>query len=89
MATSTMSSPPPTPPKFDLLRAAFLLIAGVVIAELSITMVGMLSCFWLILSGRYELDACASATEQARAVFTELLTAVLALLLAGRTPPAE
>lgn len=84
-----MSSPPPTPPKFDLLRAAFLLIAGVVTAELVITVLGMLSCFWLILGGRADLGACSTAATQARDVFTELLTSVLALLLAGKTPPPD
>jgi len=72
-----------------MLRAAFLLIAIVVGAELLVTAIGMLSCFWLILSGRYELGTCGAASDRAREVFTELLTAVLALLLAGRNPPAE
>jgi hypothetical protein len=79
--------PPPNRPPFDLLRAAFLLIAIVVCAELVVTAIGMMSCFWLILSGRYELGTCGAAADRAREVFTELLTAVLALLLAGRKPP--
>jgi hypothetical protein len=84
-----MSSPPPTPPKFDLLRAAFILIAAVVGVELALTCFGMASCIWLILIGRDEIGACASASTATREVFTELLTALLALLLAGRNPPAE
>ena len=78
-----MTSKPP----FDLLRASFALIAAVVAIELAVTAIGMVSCFWLILTGRGELGGCVAASDRAREVFSELLTAVLALLLAGRKPP--
>ena len=85
----TESPPPPKRrPPFDALRAAFLLVGAVVSAELIMTMFGTGACFWLILVGRYEVGACQQASNQAREIFAELLTAVLALILAGRPPPA-
>jgi hypothetical protein len=78
----------PRPP-FDALRAAFLLVAMVVLAEMLMVLFGIGGCMWLILSGRNELGACQVPAQQAREVFAELLTAVLALLLAARGPPSK
>lgn len=69
---------------FNLLRAAFLLLAAVILVELTATMLGLFGCFWLILSGRYQLGACSNATAIIREVWSEMLAAVLALLLAGK-----
>jgi len=74
-------------PPFDLLRAAFVLVAIVVLAELAFTMAGAISCIWLIWQDRYRVGACETVATQARDIFGELLTAILALLLAGRKPP--
>lgn len=76
-------------PPFDVLRAAFLLIALVVLTELALTLAGISGCMWLILSGRYEIGVCQQATGQAREVFGELMTGILALLLAARSPPPK
>jgi hypothetical protein len=75
-------------PPFDVLRAAFYLLAVVVIAELGATMFGAVGCFWMILDGRVELGACSNIGTISREIFAELLTAILALLLAGRIPPS-
>ena len=78
-----------TRPPFDILRAAFYLLAFVVISELGVTVFGAVGCFWMILQGRAELGACSNIGAMAREIFAELLTAILALLLAGRIPPAS
>jgi hypothetical protein len=74
-------------PPFDTLRAAFLLLAVVVLAELGLTLFAAVGCFWMILTNRLQLGACATVGNTTREIFAELLTAVLALLLAGRSPP--
>jgi hypothetical protein len=74
-------------PPFDILRAAFLLLATVILAEMALTLFGAAGCFWLVLSGRDPIGSCATASTLAREIFAELLTAILALLLAGRPPP--
>jgi hypothetical protein len=77
-------------PPFDVFRAAFWLLAVVIGFEMALTVFAGAGCFWLILSGRYELGACQNTGTQVREVFAEVLAAVLALLLAargGRGPP--
>jgi hypothetical protein len=76
-------------PPFDPLRAAFLLLAIVVLSELAVTLFATVGCFWMVLSGTYQLGACANVGQQAREIFAELLTAILALLLAARGPPTK
>jgi hypothetical protein len=70
---------------FSMLRAAFWLLAAVVLTELVMTMIGVAGCFWLIvISGQYRLGACESIGSQIREVWAEALAAILALLLAAR-----
>jgi hypothetical protein len=69
---------------FNLLRAAFLLLAAVIVVELAATLLGLGGCFWLIWTGRYQLGACSNVTALIREVWAEMLAAVLALLLAGK-----
>src|SRR5215469_4816656 len=71
---------------FHLLRAAFYLLAALVLTELLMTVIAGVSCVWLVVSGRYEPGACSSITSQIREVWAEMLAAILALLLAGRKP---
>ncbi len=74
-------------PPFDMLRAAFWLIAAVVLVELFSTVMAIGGCVWLIVIARAEpLGACSHVGEQIREVWAEILAAVLALLLAGRPP---
>lgn len=82
-----MTEQPPKKP-FDAMRAAFLLLAVILLSELALVIFGAVGCFWLILNGRYEMGACATVGQQAREIFAELLTAILALLLAARGPPS-
>lgn len=83
--------PPRRRPPFDILRWAFVLLAGMVTVQLSETLLAVGACIYMAVSGRSALGACAEAgiVTQIREVFTETLTAVLALLLAGRRPPDE
>jgi hypothetical protein len=74
-------------PPFNLLRAAFFLLATVIIAQLVSILGGAATCYWLFIVGRAEVGACSSFTGQAREMWAEVLAAILALLLAGREPP--
>lgn len=62
------------------------MLAVVVLAELAVSLAGALGCVWLLLAGRAEIGACQPVAAVAREIFAELLTAILALLLAGRGP---
>jgi len=75
----------PRPP-FQLLRAAFWLLAALVLTELAMTIAAGLACIWVVLVGRYEPGVCANTTAQIREVWAEAMAAILALLLAGRKP---
>lgn len=74
-------------PPFDLLKAAFYLLATVILAEVLFSILGALGCFWINMVGRAEIGACLPVATVVREIFAELLTAILALLLAGRVPP--
>ena len=78
-------------PPFDILRAAFWLLAAAIGVALFILLAAELGCFWLILVARIEpIGACAGIGVQAREVWEFILTTVLALLLAscpGPPPP--
>jgi hypothetical protein len=71
-------------PPFNLLRAAFLLLAAVIVVQLAASLLGLGGCFWLVVSKQYQLGACSNVTAQIREVWSEMLAAVLALLLAGK-----
>lgn len=74
---------------FDMMRALFLLIAFVIIAEMLTTIVGGLLCFWANVQqpGGFVIGACAPIVQQIREQWAEMLTAILALLFAFRKPP--
>jgi hypothetical protein len=82
---------------FEVFRAVFWLLAIVIAFEMMLTVFAGAGCFWLILSGRYELGACQNTGTQIREIFAEVLAAVLALLLAAKNggpprpppPPSE
>ena len=80
---------PRSPPPFDILRWAFLLLAVMVIVQLVETLAAVGACIFLAVSGRSMIGACVDVgiITQIREIFAETLTAVLALLLAGRKPP--
>jgi hypothetical protein len=74
-------------PQFDVLRWSFILLAGVIVAELATTLFSAAGCIWLVMSRQAEIGACTGLGSIAREIFSELLTAILALLLAAKTPP--
>jgi Flp pilus assembly pilin Flp len=68
-----------------MLRAAFWLLAAVVAVELIATLTALIGCAWLILILRAEpIGACAKIGDQVREIWSEVLSAILALLLAAR-----
>ena len=72
---------------FDLLRAVFWLLAVVMIFEMVTSVMGGVLCWWLNFQDGKQPGACLPAAAVIREVFSEILTAALALLLAGRPPP--
>jgi hypothetical protein len=83
----------PRPP-FSMLRAAFWLLASIVLSQMVLTLVAGIGCFALILRGEYRIGACEGVSTQVREVWAEALAALLALLLAvkngnGGPPPDD
>lgn len=74
-------------PPFSMLRAAFYLLASVVLIEMVETLFTLLGCWWLLVVGTFKPGECAGAGTLIHEVFSEVLTAVLALLLAARSDP--
>lgn len=72
---------------FNLLRAVFWLLAVVIVFELVTAVMGGVLCWWLNYTGVRQPGACQPGAELISNLFNEILTAVLALLLAGRPPP--
>ena len=70
--------------RFSMLRAAFWLLALVILTEASMTLVAGIGCFWMIFDGRLPIGSCAGVSQQVREVWAEMLAAILALLLASR-----
>jgi len=79
--------------RFSMLRAAFWLLALVILTEASMTLVAGIGCFWMIFDGRLPIGSCTGVSQQVREVWAEMLAAILALLLASREdkerPPEE
>jgi hypothetical protein len=80
-------------PPFEMLRAAFWLLAGLVAVEMFASLAAIGGCIWTIMIERQEpFGACSSIGAQVREVWSEALAAILALLLASRTgngPPTK
>jgi hypothetical protein len=75
----------PKLPPFSMLRAAFWLLAAVILTELITTLATVVGCFWLIIvTAEYKLGACSNVSIQIREIWAEMLAAILALLLASR-----
>jgi len=74
------------------MRAAFLLLAAILLIMVSETLIAIIACTFMVVTGRSEPGTCiqAGVVAQAREVLTEALAVVLALLLAERQqPPRE
>lgn len=80
-------------PPFSMLKAAFWLLAIVIITELIMTMIVGAGCFWLIMTNQYKIGACENISAQVREIWAEVLAAILALLLASKSnggpPPPD
>jgi hypothetical protein len=81
---------------FSILRACFYLLAAVVMIMMLETLLALSSCAWIVaVQGREPLGACTSMGSMIREIFSELLTGILALLVAARSdggppkPPPE
>ena len=74
---------------FNLLRACFLLLAVVILSQVATVMAGAASCFYMFLIGTAQIGACAGFSQAMREMWSEMLAAILALLLAERGPPSE
>lgn len=76
-------------PPFDMLRAAFLLLAIILLIMVGETLIAVAACTYMTMSGRQQAGTCIDIgiVAQVREVLSETLTAVLALLLAARDRP--
>jgi hypothetical protein len=79
-------------PPFNLLRAAFWLLAAVVAVQMFVTLAGAGTCFWMFvrLIQPLPVGSCSGFLGQIREMWAEALATVLALLLAGygiKPPP--
>jgi len=74
---------------FSMLRACFILLSIVIIAQLITLLGGAATCYFLFVTGSAEPGACSGFLGQAREMWAEVLAAILALLLASRDPPRE
>jgi hypothetical protein len=70
---------------FSMLRACFYLLAIVILIMMFETLLALSSCAWIVaVQGREPLGACTSMGGMIREIFSELLTGILALLVASR-----
>ena len=80
---------------FWLLRAAFWLLATIIAVELAVTLMASIACMEMIVTREIKIGACEDIGSQIKAVWSESLAAILALLLAAREtkrngePPIE
>jgi hypothetical protein len=83
-------------PSFSMLRFAAWLLAFLVGAEVVMSLLGGLGCWWANYTITHETGACMPLVTAIREQWSEALAAILALLLAARNgnggppkPPAE
>jgi len=76
-------------PRFNMLRAAFWLLAFVVVSQVMTITVGGWTCFYLYIVGKAEIGACGGFGQQAREMWAEVLAAIFALIVAGRSGPSD
>lgn len=75
---------------FSLIAACFWLLAIVVLIMMLETLAALSACVWIVAYQHQEpLGACQSMGTLIRDIFSELLTAILALLLAARSEPPD
>ena len=69
---------------FDMLRACFLLLACVILAELATTIFAVAICAVGVYQGKAPIGSCMAPATLIREVWSEMLAAILALLLAAK-----
>ena len=79
-------------PPFSMLRACFYLLAVVVLIMMLETLLALTGCAWIVVvQNREPLGSCQQMGGMIREIFSELLTGILALLVAargnGKPPP--
>ena len=74
---------------FNMLRAAFWLLAFVVVSQVVTITLGGWTCFYLFIVGQAELGACGGFSAQSREMWAEVLAAIFALIVAGRSGPRD
>jgi len=76
-------------PPFDMQRAAFILLAVIALIMMAETLMASIGCVYSALSGGTTIGTCVERgiAGHIREIFTETLTAILALLLAARNDP--
>lgn len=75
---------------FSMLRACFYLLAAVIAVEVAGTIIAAGGCFYLNLATVQTIGACLPVTQVIREQWAEILSAILALLVAsknGNGPP--
>ena len=84
-----MRQPPAKPPGDWMLRACFWLVAVVVVAVMSMAVAGVAACVVGVWVGKIPVGSCAERGiyEEIHNWWTEILTAILALLVASRSGP--
>jgi hypothetical protein len=70
-----------------MLRACFYLLALVIIIEVGTAVFAGVACWWTNYTDGHVVGACMPAVTVIKEFFSEIFTAILALLLAARTPP--
>lgn len=74
---------------FNILRACFYLLAFMMLLEILASIAGGTLCWYLTYLGRQEPGGCTNFIEMIRELWSELITAVLALLLAATSKPPD
>jgi hypothetical protein len=70
-----------------IVRAVVLLFAAVMLSQAIWVSLAAFACTWLVVRGQTPLGTCADLTTRAREMYSEMLTGILALLLATRADP--
>jgi cytochrome c oxidase assembly factor CtaG len=74
------------PPPFDVVKACFLLLATVMLVTMLETLLAVLGCLWLIVVQQTQpVGGCINISAIVRDLLTEMLTAILALIVAARS----
>lgn len=74
-----------------MLRAVFYLLAGLISAQVLLSIIAGLTCFWFNMTTVRQVGACLPVTDVIRQQWDKIFEAILALLIAasaGNQPPS-